>query len=237
MHVYKFYGTIIIMGNKNIKSKVIALRQVGKTYTEIQQVLDEKISKSTLSYWCNGVVLSLSSKKRINKIILDNTVKSRVKALESNRIKRKDYLSNLRKSNIHLKEMIKNKDVAKVALAMLYLGEGSKCQKGSLMFGNSDPQIISLFLHLLRNCYNIDEDKFRCTLQCRADQDIKTLEEYWSKVTKIPLNQFYKARIDPRTIGKPSKKKDYKGVCRIDYFSAQIYIELKQMIEIIYMGR
>lgn len=57
-----------------------------------------------------------------------------------------------------------NKDVKKIALAMLYLGEGGKKQRGSLMFGNSDPVIINLFLRYLRDCYNIDEKKFRFIL-------------------------------------------------------------------------
>ena len=119
---------------------------------------------------------------------------------------------------------------------MLYLGEGAKNQRGSLMFGNSDPFIISLFLYLLRYCYNIDESKFRCTLQCRADQNSRKLEKFWFQITKIPLSQFYKARIDPRTIGKPSKKLEYKGVCRIDYFSAEIFTELTQIANIVHEG-
>jgi len=31
--------------------------------------------------------------------------------------------------------------------------EGSRRTKGSIMFGNSDPLIIGLFLNLLRFCY------------------------------------------------------------------------------------
>jgi hypothetical protein len=135
-----------------------------------------------------------------------------------------------------MKELIQQRDIAKIALAMLYLGEGSKCTKGSLMFGNSNPGIIRLFLNLLRSCYNIDEKKFRCTLQCRADQNIKKLEKFWSQTTGVPPNQFYQARIDKRTIGKPSKKPDYKGVCRIDYFSADIFNELLQIVKIIQTG-
>ena len=89
-------------------------------------------------------------------------------------------------------------------------------------------------MHLLRFCYNIDEKKFRCTLQCRVDQNIPKLEKFWGEITKIPLSQFYKARIDPRTIGKTSKNIDYKGVCRIDYFSADIFLDLMQIPKTIY---
>ena len=117
---------------------------------------------------------------------------------------------------------------------MLYLGEGSKARKGSLCFANSDPLVIELFLSLMRKCYSIDTNKFRCTVQCRADQDIKNLENFWMAITKIPKSQFYKAQIDPRTIGKPSRRLAYKGVCRIDYFSADIFTELMVIPKVVF---
>ena len=97
------------------------------------------------------------------------------------------------------------------------------------MFGNSDPAVVRMFVDLMRECYTLDERKFRCTLQCRADQDIKKLERFWSETTKIPREQFYKARIDKRTFGQVSEKQEYKGVCRIDYFSSALDLELKRI--------
>ncbi len=224
------------MNRTKLREKAIKLRELGKTYLEIQNSLKITIPKSTLSYWCRNTKLPKEYQERIQKIVLSNAQKGRAIALVVNRVKRKKYLRSVFERNRHLTTILKNKDVAKVALAMLYLGEGSKTRRGSLQFGNSDPFIISLFLYLLRYCYKIDESKFRCTLQCRADQNTKKLEKLWSHVTKIPSSQFYKARIDPRTIGKPSKKLDYKGVCCIDYFSADVFIELMQIPKIIHKG-
>ena len=93
-----------------------------------------------------------------------------------------------------------------------------------------------MFLHLLRFCYNIEESKFRCTVQCRADQDIAKLEKFWGKVTKIQRSKFYSTRIDPRTIGKKSENLEYKGVCVIYYFSADIFWDLMYIPKIIYKG-
>ena len=138
--------------------------------------------------------------------------------------------------NKHLSPLFKNRDIALIALSLLYLGEGSKTKRGSLTFGNSDPFIIDMFLDLLRRCYEIDNSKFRCTVQCRADQDIKKLEKFWSKITKIPPSQFYGTRIDKRTIGKKTLKLEYKGVCRIDYFSADIFTELMKLPRILHTG-
>ena len=225
------------MNRLNIRKKAIKLRKKGKTYSEIQKSLKVAIPKSTLSGWCVNIKLPIEYQNRIQKIVLNNAEKGRAIALVINRVKREKYLKSITNRNKHLGTALKNKDTAKIALAMLYLGEGAKDYKrGSVMFGNSDPFIISLFLYLLRYCYDINESKFRCTLQCRADQNIKKLEKLWSQITKIPLSRFYKARIDPRTIGKPSKKLDYKGVCKIDYFSADLFIELMKIPGTIYKG-
>ena len=146
------------------------------------------------------------------------------------------YLSKIRQENEHLLAAVRNADVAKIVLIILYICEGSKNRRGALTFGNSSPEVIRMFLKLLRQCYIIDEKKFRCTVQCRADQDIKELECFWSRTTKIPISQFYTARIDPRTKGKRSQKQNYKGVCRIDYFSGHIFTELMQIGNMLLSG-
>lgn len=158
-------------------------------------------------------------------------------ALIINRKKRTKYLKSIIDRNKNLASILNINKTAKVALAMLYLGEGSKkIKRGSLTFGNSDPFIVDLLLNLIRKCYNINEKKFRCTVLCRADQNIDKLENFWHKITKIPKSQFYKTRIDPRTIGKPSRNLNYMGVCKIDYFSADIFLDLMYIPKIIHNG-
>lgn len=218
---------------KKLKTKAIDLRKSGKTYNEIRKIIGKPIPKSTLSMWCKDVILDPFYRSRIEASMKKNIHKGRAVALAMNKIKREKYLNDVYKRVEYLDSIFRNEDVAKISLAMLYLGEGAKT-RSSLMLGNSDPKVITLFLRLLRLCYAIDERKFRCTLQCRADHDIKELEKFWSSITGIPTSQFYKAMIDKRTIGKISKKQNYKGVCRIDYFSADIFNELMQIIEVIY---
>jgi len=222
--------------SKDLKKEAVQLRMDGKTYTEIRNQLGG-VSKGTLSYWFKDVVLTegYSQKLKENNLLALN--KARICAVEARKVIRLNEIKSIHRENIHLVEDLKGTSAGKIALAMLYLGEGMKNRKnGAMMLGNSDPITISLFTHLLRSVYEIDESKFRCTLQCRADQDIKGLENFWSNVTKIPLSQFYKAQVDPRTVGKPSKKPDYKGVCRIDYFSAKIFAELLEIPQILYKG-
>ena len=100
--------------------------------------------------------------------------------------------------------------------------------------GSSDPRIIIIFLTLLKKCFSFKQAKVRCTVQCRADQNVEELERFWLDVTKIPQEQFYKAQIDPRTIGKPTKKVDYKGVLKIDYLDIKVQLELESLANLVY---
>jgi hypothetical protein len=222
---------------RRLKEEAIKLRKAGKTYVQICEDLKVRIPKSTLSEWCRDIPLPSGYQRKIREYNLYTLQKARKYARQAIEAKKQRKINAIRNNNSRFSGIITDKDIAKVALVSLYLGEGFKNPKrGSLAFGNSDAFIISFFLYLLRISYNIDEGKFRCTVQCRADQDAEFLKKYWSGITNIPLAQFYKSLIDPRTVGKPSKKADYKGVCKIDYFSADIFHELLELPKIIFKG-
>ncbi|MEK7496933.1 MAG: hypothetical protein AAB657_03450 [Patescibacteria group bacterium] len=219
---------------QNVKNYATELRKQGKTYSEILNLLDVKISKSTLSSWLTSIKLEENSRNIIRDKISASLVLARNKALKIKRVNRCEYLKSVLNKNLYLKKFLDNQDIAKLIISALYLGEGTKdIKRSALVFANSNPNIIVLFLKLLRFCYKIDENRFRCTLQCRADQKTNELESFWSDITKIPKTQFYKALIDKRTIGKVSKNLEYKGVCRIDYFSSEVFIDILKIIEVI----
>lgn len=203
------------------------------TYGQIKSYLNILIPKSTISYWCRKVKKPVQYSKNLKSVIASNLTKCRELAVKANKEKQRLYYESLYKANSNIREALNDRYIAKLILSVLYLAEGTKKQRSSLTFGNSDPGIIQLFLDLLRKSYTIDESKFRCTIQCRADQNIKKLEKFWSVKTGVPLSKFYKARIDSRTIGRTSRNKSYLGVCRLDYFSAHIFHELEIINKII----
>lgn len=216
------------------KEQAIKLRQAGRTFGEISTELGTP--KGTLSGWLRNVALLPSAQRRLatEKAIRNNA--ARTIAMASSKRKRAAYLNGLATKNAYLADSLSNPDVAKITLATLYLCEGTK-NRDHVTFGNSDPRIITLFLRLLRACYPIDETKFRCTVQCRADQDIPKLEEFWSNATGIPATQFYGARVDERSKGQISRNPDYKGVCRIDYFSANVFNDVTAVANVLTKGR
>lgn len=222
-----------MMAKPTICEKARKLRSKGKTYSEIRQILNLPIPKSTLSNWCQNVVLPSWYDKKIQELNNKNFTKAQVKARASIKRKRELYLEKVRRdAKIVLRKF--HYEGLKIALAMLYLGEGAKWKSHSgLMLGSSDPNIILLYISLLKKCYNIKPRQLKCRISYRADQDIGELEKYWSSITKIPKENFYKTKPDPRTKGKKTKKVDYKGVCVLTCAGARIQLELEEIIKLL----
>lgn len=215
------------MDKQELKRQAVRLRKQGKTYSEIQNNLRTAIPKSTLSYWCKDILLSQLYYDKIQLLNIANAKKGREIAVAVNKIKREKYLSSLVKRNKYLIPLLKNQDIAKIALAMLYLGEGAKWKSHrGLLLGSSDSDIVKIYIKLLQRCYNISRRRIRARILYRADQDINSLTIFWSHVTGIPKHHFYKTKPDPRTIGKKTKKKDYRGVCVITCGGTEVQIEL-----------
>jgi hypothetical protein len=214
--------------NRELKEKVQNLRKKGYTYSEINKELKSRLSKSTISNWCENVVFSRNGEEKHKRKLKELNKKAREAAVKANYRKRKEFLEKLKSDNDYLKEIIWNKDVAKIALAMLYLGEGAKGRQPGRIptLGNSDPEVIEIYIRLLEKCYGVKRKYLKARISYRVDQDIKELTNFWSKKVSIPKKNFYKTKPDPRTKGKKTKNKDYKGVCVIYCSGTNIRVEL-----------
>ncbi len=217
--------------NKEFKEKAKALRDKGYSLNEISKILSA--SKSAVSYWVKDVHLDNKQKLRLKNREMRGGEKGRKKALESNRRKLEDWKKSIRnKVNVFSGLPFKNDKIGKLICGILYLCEGEKYPKSRhLAFVNSDPKIIILFLTLLRKYFNIDENKLRVRVLHRYDQNGEELSVFWSKITNVPLSQFYKNYVDKRTKGNPTKKQSYKGVCAIQYNDVSLQFNLQSIGE------
>ncbi len=220
----------------NLRNKAVELRRRGFTYSEISKELKVKISKSTISYWLKDVKTPDFFAKKIAKINIESRKKA-VNILKDKRKQRKfDFeTSVLKEAAKLLKKSGTDKDFKKVALVMLYLGEGSKWKSHrGLNLGSSDPIIVLLYIALLEQVFSIRRDSLKARISYRADQDISKLTKFWSKITKLPIGSFYKTKPDPRTVGKITKNKEYKGVCVISGGSTTKQLELELIAKMVY---
>ncbi|MCX6790859.1 MAG: hypothetical protein NTV62_01540 [Candidatus Gribaldobacteria bacterium] len=224
------------MNKETIKEKAIILRKKGKTYSEINKELGLKIAKSTLSYWCRGIILPPEYSSKINLLNLASCERGRAVALVVNKQRREKFLQVVRERNTYLLNRV-DKHILKMLLAMIYICEGSRWSvHRGLSFGNTDPEMIKFYIYLLKSCYPeiISHENLHCRIGCRADQNIKELEKFWSKTTGIPLSHFCKTSPDPRTVGKKTKKPDYKGVCSITSRGTEIQLELEMIAKMFF---
>jgi hypothetical protein len=85
-----------------------------------------------------------------------------------------------------------------IAGAALYAGEGAK-RDGSILFANSDPRMVLLFVRWLRHFFPVDESRLRMRLYLHEGLDLQVATLFWSRLTGIPETQFtrpYRARAD-----------------------------------------
>lgn len=218
--------------NQSTKEKIRSLRSEGYTYSEIQTKVGMKIPKGTLNYICKGIVLTPLQRDRIFELMKPILAESRRKAVLANRRIFEAKIKGYRKANSELKEFMQDRRAKMVALAILYLGEGSKWQGSRTpKLVSADPMIIRLYIDLLRECYGVSVTRMYARVQHRADQNSEELVKYWSSITGI--EKFYPCYVDKRTIGKPTKKTNYKGVCSVGCAGSYIQLELAEIAGII----
>jgi len=208
----------------HIKNRIIELRQQGYSYRKLEAKFG--VPRSTLSGWLKNIKLTKGQKKKLRDEWKKGLVHARSKAIlwhnaqKNNRIeearsKAKRALSQIR---------IEDKGVLRIALALLYLGEGTKKNEETAL-GSTDPIILRFFMKTLEVVYGLDMRMMRFELALRADQNPEKIKLYWAKTLGIPTWCIKQINIDKRTMG--TKTYDhYKGVCHIRCANVAIQREL-----------
>ena len=94
-----------------------------------------------------------------------------------------------------------------------------------MQFGEG--QSITTFIFLFRNSFKLDESKFRVLMHLHKYHNEKTEKDFWSKITKIPQNQFNKTYLKQNS-GK-YKKEGYQGCIKIYYGDVSIARKLRSI--------
>ncbi len=213
-----------------LKEDAIMLRKSGVSIGKIESRLG--IPRSTLSGWFKGIKLTAKQIRKIEREWRNDLKKARKKAvIWHNAQKRKRLEAAEKAAKKVLNDIdLNNLSFFELALAFLYLGEGSK-RNSETAIGSSDPKILKFFLAGLKNIYDIDISKIRCELYLRADQNPKKIRNYWSKTLNIPLNNFRQINIDKRTKGTKTYSY-YKGVCNLRCGNVAIQRKLMSLAEL-----
>ena len=155
----------VVRSSKFIKLKfsAVKLRRSGRSIREIETLIG--VSRSTLSAWFKDIQLTKSQIKKLRLNWAIGLVKARQKAIIYHKEKKLLRLK-VAKSEAELSVSALNLQdihVLKLALAMLFAGEGFKAADETSL-GNSDVMIVKSFIKMLDSIYGLNKDKLRIYL-------------------------------------------------------------------------
>ncbi len=197
----------------HLKPEAIRLRKLGKSLPYVHQKL--RIPKSTLSYWFKDIELTPKQQENLQNNWKNALVKARLEAVKWHNQQKNDRLLHAEKLANKTLSTIDTADKAtlELALAVLYLAEGSKKNIETAM-SSSDHNTLRFFLKGLEVIFDYEVETVRCELYLRADQNPDELKKYWAKELDLPMQNFKQVNVDKRSVGKKTYP-DYHGVCAL----------------------
>lgn len=199
------------------------LRAKGKSLSKIADSLN--IAKSTACLWCKDIQLSQEQRKNISRL----NQGYKLGAL-ANKIKRQKEITIIRQRSLKEIERLDKNDLERLKDigTMLYWAEGTK--KNVVDITNSDPELIRIAMFWLREICGVENNKFRASIFYHSGQDEIEIKKYWSKITKIPLEQFTKSIFKKEGTGH-RKKILYYGTCKIRVNNKDLLCRILTWIE------
>ena len=89
----------------------------------------------------------------------------------------------------HGRELARRRDPLHVQGCMLYWAEGSK-RRNSVTFTNSDAEMVLVFLHFLRTCYAVADDRVSLSVNCFLENglSVEAIQEWWLERLALPAS-------------------------------------------------
>ena len=189
------------------KWKAVSLRKKGLSYNEIRK--NVHVSKGTLSVWLKNIDLTQGQQKKLLKgLERSRYIAAQVKKQERE-LRTRTLIEEGRKE---FPRLIKNPLF--LAGLMLYWAEGDKNQAERVKFTNSDETTIVLMMKWFREICDIPEEKFRIALHLHNLHFRIDAQNYWSKITGVPLKQFHRVFIKQSSL-RQRRNVLYNGTCAI----------------------
>ncbi|MGJ5698120.1 hypothetical protein GTW50_18985 [Streptomyces sp. SID7815] len=204
----------------DLRAKARELRLQGMTYDQIQVELG--CSKSSISLWVRDLPKPKPRYTEEERLALMNAGLARLRAgqdqerMETQRIARESM------GELSDRELF-------IAGVTLYWAEGMKdkpySRRESLLFINSDPNVIKVYLNWLA-LLGVTRERLHLRVSIHESADVTQAEDFWSDLTKVPRVDFMEATLkkhNPKTTRKNTGEA-YHG-CLVIYVtkSAELY--------------
>ena len=204
------------------KREALRLRKEGWSINDIYKKLD--VAKGTVSVWVRDVQLtSIQMQELAQRSHARSAVEKRRSSRINNEYNKRQLVIDKAKSEI-LK--LSKKDLFLIGV-MLYWAEGGKKQRGSVRFSNSDPLMVRVIMKFFRVICKVPEEKFRIHLHIHMHLDYRKAEIYWSEITGVPLNHFYKTYNAPNKGSQNKKDNLPNGTIQVYVSDTNLFLKIK----------
>ncbi|MDP3995833.1 MAG: hypothetical protein Q8P74_01130 [bacterium] len=203
----------------------VKLRKRGWSLSEICK--KQNLAKGSVSKWVRNVELSplqieIINKKGGNKKTIEKRRLTRIRNTEQ---KREKIISSADKEI----KKLSNRDLFLIGI-VLYWAEGRKANGGVVQFSNSDPRTIRIMIKFFTKICGVPPAKLRGYIHIHPHLDAKKAEKYWSLVSEIPLNQFYKTYRKQNKSSKNKKNSLPFGTFDINICDTNLFLKIRGWI-------
>jgi hypothetical protein len=123
-----------------------------------------------------------------------------------------------RESQEHGRQLVRAADPLFLAVCMLFWAEGSK-ERNSVVFVNSDPEMIALFKRALTTTFGVPDSKFRVACNLFADHAARQteVEDFWLEKLELPRSCLRKSIVNVYSKHTQKKRRNrlLYGTCRL----------------------
>lgn len=202
------------------------LRRKGRSMAEI--IAETGYSKSSVSEWTRDIVLTKKQRERISRLgrSFESIERRRKSRLFNESRKRQIITDKARKDFSDL-----SKRDLKIIGSMIYWGEGGKTKRNMARLSNSDPVIIKVMMRYFREICEVPDSKFRASVHTFTHVNIQKTITYWSKVSGIPKEHFYKPYIKPSSASLGKRKTLPFGTLDIYICDTKVFLTIMGWIE------
>jgi len=202
------------------------LRSLGYSLNEIKKRLDAtklNSAKSSISLWVQDIELTPEQKKGLSQKGIQKGIieQRRTTRLKNESAKRQLIID---AANKEIKK-ISERELWLIGV-MLYWAEGGKTRRGMVRFSNSDPEMIKIMMAFFRKICNVPEEKYRGYIHIHPHLNYKKAEKYWSSISGIPLNKFFKTYRKMNSSSKNKKDNLPFGTFDVYVLSTELFLKI-----------
>lgn len=177
------------------------------------------MSRSSVSLWVRDIELTEDQY-----MALRHRMGSRIDGSRANAVV---ALARRKTAQEHGRARARRGQVLHAAGCMLFWAEGSR-RRNAIQFVNSDPAMMVFFIHFLRTCFRVPDQKIavRCNLFADHVDRQHEVEQYWLKALQLP-----RACLRKSSVNRYSKYSQKKRRNRLPYGTCELTVHDTRLVQ------